>query len=74
MKTKTIDPVTIRNVCVCRVCAHIVLEEEDPTEEAEEVSGEQGEVDGGGAAQLHHDGHAVVQSVQTQREGREQEA
>lgn len=55
------------------VCAHIVLEEEDPTEEAEEVSGKQGEVDGGGAAQLHHYGHTAVQSVHTQRIGREQE-
>lgn len=32
------------------MCTHVVVEEEDPTEEAEEVSGEQGEVDGGGAA------------------------
>lgn len=31
-------------LCVC-VSAHIVLEEENPTEEAEEVRGEQGEVD-----------------------------
>ena len=55
------------------VSTHIVLEEEDPTEEAEEVGGEEREVDGGGAAQLHHDGHAAVQSVHTQRVGSEQE-
>lgn len=56
-----------------RVSTHIVLEEEDPTEEAEEVSGEHGEVDGGGAAQFYHQGHETVQSVHTQGIAREQE-
>lgn len=55
------------------VSAYIVLEEEDPTEETEEVRGEQGEIDGGGTAQFHHDGHTAVQSIHTQRIGREQE-
>lgn len=41
--------------------AHLVVEEEDATEEAEEVSGEQRQVDGGGARHLHHDGHQAVQ-------------
>lgn len=59
-----------KNVCVS---AYIVLEDENPKEEAEEVSGEQGEVDGGGATQLHHYRHTAVQSVHTQRKGREQE-
>ncbi len=63
------------NICVCVcVCAHTVAEEEDPTEEAEEVGCEQGEVDRGGTAQLHHDGHEAVQSKHTQRVRREQEA
>lgn len=53
---------------------HVVLEEENPTEEAEEVSGEQREADGGGAAQLHHDGHEAVESVEAQGEAGEQEA
>lgn len=46
--------------------AHVVLEEEDPTEEAEEVGSEQREIDWGGAAQLHHYGHEAVQSVHAQ--------
>lgn len=60
--------------CVFSVPTHTILKEEDSTEKAEKVSGEQGEVDGGGAAQLHHDGHAAVQAVHAQPEGREEEA
>lgn len=57
---------------VC-VSTYIILKEEDSTEEAEQVSGEQGEVDGGGAGQLHHDGHTAVQAVHAESVGREQE-
>lgn len=56
-----------------RVSTHAVLKEEDAAEEAEKVGGEQREVDGGGAAQLHHDGHAAVQAVHAQGVGGEQE-
>lgn len=42
------------------------MEEEDATEEAEEVGGEQREVDSGGAGHLHHDGHEAVQSEHAQ--------
>lgn len=64
------------SVCGVGGCVgtYIVLEEEEPTEEAEEISSEQGEVDGGGAAQLHHYGHTAVQSVHTQSKSSEQEA
>lgn len=60
--------------CIQR-CAltHVVLEEEDATEEAEQVSSEQGQVDGGGAAQPYHDGHEAVQGEHTEGVGREQE-
>lgn len=57
-----------------RVSTYIILKEEDSTEKAEKVSGEQGEVDGGGAAQFHHDGHTAVQAIHAQCEGREQQA
>lgn len=56
------------------MCTHVVVEEEDPTEEAEEVSGEQGEVDGGGAAKLYHYRHEAVQSIHTQCIGSEQQS
>lgn len=56
------------------VSSDLILEEEYSTEEAEEVGGEQGEVDGGGTAQLHHDWHTAVQSVHTQPKGGEQES
>lgn len=59
-------------MCVC-VSTYAILKEEDSAEKAEKVSREQGEVDGGGAAQLHHYGHAAVQAVHAQREGGEQE-
>lgn len=42
------------------------MEEEDATEEAEEVGGEQREVDGSGAGHLHHDRHEAVQSEHAQ--------
>lgn len=45
---------------------HLVAEEEEATEEAEEVGGEQREVDGGGTGHLHHDGHEAVQRVHAQ--------
>lgn len=57
---------------VC-VSPYTVLKEEDSTEKAEKVGSEQGEVDGGGAAQLHHDGHAAVEAVHAQSVGRKQE-
>ena len=65
----------LATILCCRLCvsAHVVLKEEDPTEEAEEVSGEEGQVDRGGTAQLHHYGHTAVQGVHTQGEGREQQ-
>lgn len=58
---------------VC-VSTYTVLEEEDSTEKAEKVRSEQGEVDGGGAAQLHHNGHTAVQAEHAQSVGTEQEA
>ena len=64
-------------VCVCvRACTstHNVVEEEEATEEAEEVGGEQREVDGGGAGQLHHHGHAAVQHVHAHGVGSKQQA
>jgi len=48
---------------LCDNMAHRVVEEEEATEEAEQVGREQGEVDGGGAGQLHYRGHAAVQGV-----------
>lgn len=57
---------------VC-VSTYTILKEEDSTEKAEKVSSEQGEVDGGGAAPLHHDGHTAVQAVHAQGVGGEQE-
>lgn len=40
---------------------HLVLEEKDATEKAEEIGGEQRQVNGGGAGRLHHAGHEAVQ-------------
>lgn len=69
----------LNHACLCkrerdreRRGAYIVVEEEDPTEEAEEVSGEHGEVDRGSVAPLHHNRHTAVQSEHTQRIGRKQ--
>ncbi len=45
---------------------HCVVEEEEAAEEAEEVSGEQREVDRRSAGHLHHYGHEAVQRVHTQ--------
>ena len=45
---------------------HFVVEEEEATEEAEEVGGEQGQVDGSSAGHLHHHGHEAVQGVHAQ--------
>lgn len=45
---------------------HRVVEEEDAAEEAEEVGGEQREVDCRGAGHLHHDRHEAVQHEHTQ--------
>lgn len=59
---------------MCCVSTYIILKEEDSTEKAEKVGGEQGEVDGGGAAQFHHDGHTAVQAIHAQCKGREQQA
>lgn len=42
------------------------MEEEDAAEEAEEVGGEQGEVDRSSAGHLHHYRHEAVQCVHTQ--------
>lgn len=42
------------------------MEEEDAAEEAEEVGGEQREVDRRGAGHLHHDGHEAVECEHTQ--------
>lgn len=47
------------SVCAC-VCAHIVVEEEDPREQAEEVSSEQREIDRRGTAFLNQYGHETV--------------
>lgn len=55
------------------VSTDAVLKEEDSTEEAEQVGGEQGQVDGGGAAQLHHHRHEAVQAVHAQGVAGEQE-
>ena len=49
---------------------YLVLEEEDATEEAEQVGGQQGEVDRRGAGHLHHYRHAAVQGVHACRVGR----
>lgn len=64
------------SVCSCgpEENTHAVVEEEDPTEEAEQVGREQREVDGGGAAEFHHDGHEAVQSVHAQSKCTEQES
>lgn len=48
---------------------HCEVEEEDATEEAEEVSGEQGQVDCRGARHLDHQGHEAVECVHTERIG-----
>lgn len=45
---------------------HRVMEEEHATKKAEEVGGEQSQVDGSGAGHLHHDGHEAVQRKHTQ--------
>lgn len=52
---------------------HAVVEQEDPTEEAEQVGGEQRQVDGRGAGQFHHDGHETVQSIHAESKCTEQE-
>lgn len=51
---------------------HRVVEEVEATEEAEEVGGEQGEVDRRGAGHLHHHGHEAVQRVHAQSVDRKQ--
>lgn len=51
---------------------HCVVEEEDAAEEAEEVGGEQREVDRSGAGHLHHYGHEAVQCAHTQGVDRKQ--
>lgn len=56
-----------------RVSTYSILKEEDSTKKTEKVSSEEGEVDGGGAAQLHHNGHTAVQAVHAQSVGRKQE-
>lgn len=45
---------------------HRVMEEEHAAKKAEEVGGEQSQVDGGSAGHLHHDGHEAVQRKHTQ--------
>lgn len=45
---------------------HHVMEEEHAAKKAEEVGGEQSQVDGGGAGHLHHEGHEAVQRKHTQ--------
>lgn len=51
---------------------HCVAEEEDAAEEAEEVGGEQREVDRSGAGHLHHDGHEAIQREHAQDVGGKQ--
>lgn len=45
-----------------KVCSYLVVEEEEATEEAVQVGGEQREVDGGGAGSLDHQRHEAVQA------------
>lgn len=49
------------------------MEEEEAAEEAEQVGGEQREVDDHGAGELHHRGHEAVQGVHAQGVGHEQQ-
>lgn len=46
--------------------SYFVVEEEEAAEEAEEVGGEQGEVDRCSAGHLHDHGHEAVQGVHAQ--------
>ena len=51
---------------------HNKVEEEDATEEAEEVSGEQGEIHCSGTGHLDHQGHETVQGIHAEGVGRKQ--
>lgn len=53
--------------------AYSVMEDEDPREDAEEVRGEQWQVDWGCTAPLHHKGHQAVQCKHAERITREQQ-
>lgn len=53
--------------------AYSVMEDEDPREDAEEVRGEQWQVDWGCTAPLHHEGHQAVQRKHAERITREQQ-
>lgn len=53
---------------------HFVVKEEDATEQAEEVSSEQREVDCCSTSQLYHHRHQAVQCVHTRDKGYKQQS